>query len=367
MFRPADFRHLLATTLRETPIAGAAAGLRNLAEGAVSLARAPGLRRTRRGAGIVMYHGVTPEIVDPLVEVAHIPAALFREQIRHLKRHFQVVALGEVVERLAAGKPIPDDWAVITFDDGYRNNLTCAREILREEGDLPMSLFVVTEFVGTRITLVTTLSVMAIAHTRLARIRVPRPDGSWESRSLSSRRARANCFWELLPVLKSLPDVEQQAVAQEFFAQLGNGELAEIRSRFASCDWLDWDEIRQLHADGVDIGGHTRTHVSLRSDLGARRIRDEVFGCYERLEKEVGVAPAHFAYPNGQRQDLSELAAEAAEEAGFRCALTTLRGTVREDADRFALPRLSGCIDSLPRFRIANAGGFRTAEVQRLR
>jgi peptidoglycan/xylan/chitin deacetylase (PgdA/CDA1 family) len=353
----ARLRHLLVTSLRGTPLAEAARRVRDHSESAVSLVRAPLVRGRRRGAAILMYHGVTPRFVDPLVEVAHIEADLFRRQIRHLRRHFRIVALAELVERLESGRPVPDDWAVLTFDDGYRNNLTCARQILREEGRLPMSVFVISELMGTRSTLTTTLAVMALAHTRLRRIRVPRPQGAWEWRRLETRRLRANCFWELLPVLKSLPDPDQQAVAAEFFAQLGDGELAEIRARFPSSDWLGWDEVRELHADGVDVGAHTRTHVSLRDELGPERIRDEVIGCRDRLEREIGAPPLHFAYPNGQRQDLSETAARTVQAAGFRCAITTLRGTVRAGADLYEVPRLTGCISSMPRFRMANARG----------
>lgn len=358
---PSSLRNRLISTLRGTPVAGAAQRARDLAEGAVSLARAPALRRTREGAGIVMYHGVTPEIIDPVVELAHIPAALFRKQIRHLRRYFRVVALEELVEQLETGKPIPADWAALTFDDGYRNNLSCARQILREEGNLPMSVFVVTEYMGanSNITLVTTLALMAIAHTRAARLRVPRSGGEWAWRNLGSRRERINCYWELLPVLKALPAPEQQAVTAEFFAQLADGELAEIRSRFSSYDWLDWDEVRELHADGVDVGGHTKTHTLLKPELSPERIRDEVIGCHQRLAKELGTAPRHFAYPNGQPEDICDAAVDAIRQAGFRCALTTVRGTARPGADPFRIPRITSCVQSMPRFRLANASGWR--------
>ena len=271
-----QLRSSLGSVVRETPIEGAARRVRNTLEDAISLLRGPSLRGTRKGAGILMYHGVTPEIVDPMVEVAHIPAMLFRQQVRHLKRHYHVASLEEVVDLIERGKDVPNDWAVLTFDDGYRNNLTCAREILKEEGDLPMSLFLPTELIGTRTTLVTTLIVMALGHGKLPTVRVPRPGGSWESRALHDRRARANAYWEMLPVIKALASPEQQAVAEEFFSQFGVGEIAEIRSRFPSCDWLSWDEVREMQGSGVDIGGHTRTHVSLSEGLSVARVRDEV-------------------------------------------------------------------------------------------
>jgi peptidoglycan/xylan/chitin deacetylase (PgdA/CDA1 family) len=345
--------------LRETRFERGALALREGVEGVSLGLRAPALRKTRRGAGILMYHGVTPEIIDPMVEVAHISADLFRRQIRHLKRHYRIVALAELIERLETGGPIPDDWAVLTFDDGYRNNLTCARQILREEGDLPMSVFLATDLIGSRDSLLTTLVVMALMHGRLDRVRVPRPGGEWEWRRLRDRRDRANAYWEMLPVLKSHAAPEQEAIAAEFFSQLANGELAEIRSRFVSNEWLSWDEVRELHVSGADIGGHTCGHVTLRSEIGAKRIQEEVFGCHRRIEDELGVKPIHFAYPNGRRTDFCDDAVQTVQRAGFRCAIATELGTVREDTDRFAIPRLSGCITSMPRFRYGNASGFR--------
>lgn len=350
-------RWIAASSLRETPLSGAARRLRNGAESLASL-RAPLLRGRRRGGAIVMYHGVTPEHVDPLVESAHVPADLFRREIRHLVRSYRVVPLAELVDRLESDKPVPRDWVALSFDDGFRNNLTCAHEILRSEGNLPWSLFVITDLIGTRATFLTTLLLMTVLHGGASRLRVPAQGGEWVWRELRSRRRRANCFWELLPVLKALPEDERHAAAEQVFAQLGEGEVEAVRSRFPSFDWLSWDEVRELHRDGVDIGGHTCTHAYLRADLGEERIEREILGCRERLEKELGTAPLHFCYPNGQPLDMCEASARTLRASGFRCALTTIRGTVQVGDDPFALRRLTGCVDRMGRFRLANATGW---------
>jgi len=303
-----------------------------------------------------MYHGVAPQLTDPLVENAHISAALFRRQIRHLKRHYRVVSLAELRDRLDGGQPVPDDWAVLTFDDGFRNNLHCAWEIVRAEG-LPMSVFVVTDVIGTRTTLLTSLVLMAVTGCAATTLRVPRPGGEWASRAVGSRRQRANAYWELLPVLKAMDAVEKGRVFEEFFAQLGEGELDEIRARYPSYDWLDWDEVRELHREGVDIGSHTRTHTYMRDELGRDRLRDEIEGSRKRMEAELGAAPDHFAYPNGSPADFSALTREVVQAAGYRCALTTVRGPVIPGDDPYELRRLGNIVHSMARFRTANATG----------
>jgi peptidoglycan/xylan/chitin deacetylase (PgdA/CDA1 family) len=347
----------VADLLRETPFAGAAWSARDAVEGLAARAAERFLRHRRRGAAVIMYHGVTPEVVDPLVEGMHISARLFREQIRYLRRHYQIVPLARLLEPLARGERIPDDWAVLTFDDGFRNNLTCARAILREEGNLPMSVFVATDFIGAGTLSWTSRVLMATLHGSVSQLRIPDAEGGWSVRRARSRRERANLFWEMLPLLKSLAADRRGVVLEELFSQFPGGEIDTIRARFPSFDFLGWDEVRALHRDGVDIGSHSRSHAFLRAELGRASLEDEIRGSRTRLEQELGEATLHFAYPNGTRADFCDLSGELVRTAGYRCALTTVPGTVVGGDDPFTLRRLSGCIGTLPRFRIANATG----------
>jgi peptidoglycan/xylan/chitin deacetylase (PgdA/CDA1 family) len=347
----------IADLLRETPLAGLAWSARDAVESVAATAAERFQRHQRRGAAVIMYHGVTPDFVDPLVEAVNVPARLFREQLRYLRRHYRIVPLADVVDRLEAGKEVPDDWAVLTFDDGFRNNLTCAREIVRQEGNLPMSVFVTTDFIGTGIISWTSRVLMATLHGSASQLRVPEAEGGWRVRPARSRRQRANLYWEMLPLLKSLGAERRQVVLEEFDSQFRPGELEEIRARFPSFAFLGWDEVRELSRDGVDIGSHSRSHAFMRAELGRARLEDEILGSRAHIERELGVAPPHFAYPNGTRADFCALSGELIRQAGYRCALTTVRGTVVGGDDPFELRRLAGCIGTLARFRIANATG----------
>ena len=61
----------------------------------------------------------------------------------------------------------------------------------------------------------------------------------------------------------------------------------------------NWEALRRWIAAGHEIGGHTHTHVSLPDcDLG--KIRDEMMVSREMIMSELGVRPAHFAYPWGR-------------------------------------------------------------------
>ena len=62
---------------------------------------------------ILMYHGIAPEGAQALAA-----------QLRYLGRHFKVVSLKAMVDRLTNGSSPPAHEVVLTFDDGLRNNLT---------------------------------------------------------------------------------------------------------------------------------------------------------------------------------------------------------------------------------------------------
>ena len=152
-----------------------------------------------------------------------------------------------------------------------------------------------------------------------------------------------------------MPENIRQSVLEEFYLQFGVGEIEEIQSRFSSFDYLNWDEVRTLHSNGVDIGSHTCTHAYLRPGLGKARMRDEIIRSRMKIQQELGQAPAHFCYPNGTSDDFCEMSKINLREAGYGCGLTTVSGQVMIGDDRFELKRQIQ-IGTMARFRTATAG-----------
>lgn len=62
-------------------------------------------------------------------------------------------------------------------------------------------------------------------------------------------------------------------------------------------EFMTWDEIRSLHASGMEIGGHTVNHVELTGDLPAAIIQSEIITDKQKIEAEIGEPISTFAYP----------------------------------------------------------------------
>jgi peptidoglycan/xylan/chitin deacetylase (PgdA/CDA1 family) len=94
--------------------------------------------RGERTLRVLMYHKVNDLSPNPTT----VPTEVFAEQMELLERlGYQPVSLEAVRDHYLEGTPLPPGAALITFDDGYRDNLENALPVLREHG-YPAVLFV---------------------------------------------------------------------------------------------------------------------------------------------------------------------------------------------------------------------------------
>lgn len=102
--------------------------------------------RVTRGPAVLMYHAFGEAERDRYV----LDRRRFARQMRLLRLlRYRVLDFGELARALRDGVPLPARTAVITIDDGYRDNLELAAPILRRHG-YPATLFVVSGRVGGR-------------------------------------------------------------------------------------------------------------------------------------------------------------------------------------------------------------------------
>jgi peptidoglycan/xylan/chitin deacetylase (PgdA/CDA1 family) len=91
-----------------------------------------------RSLRVLMYHKVNNLPGNPLT----IPVSLFDEQMERLRQlGYTVVDLQAVLDYYVDGKPLPPRAVLVTFDDGYRDNLDNAARVLEKYG-YPAVLFV---------------------------------------------------------------------------------------------------------------------------------------------------------------------------------------------------------------------------------
>jgi peptidoglycan/xylan/chitin deacetylase (PgdA/CDA1 family) len=291
----------------------------------------PALKLAPAWSGILVlnYHRIGDPAATPFDrDVFSATEEAFDRQCRFLARELDVIGLDELDDALArrTGR-----FAMITFDDGYRDNFALALPILRAHR-LPATFFVATSFIDApHIAWWDEIAWMVRHATALAL-----PPGLWSSQPLSLAPADADTtIRALLRCYKGRPAMEAISLLDHTAHLTGagrfDGDAAEI--------WMTWDMVRELHARGVAIGGHTVSH-QLLSRLPVARQAAEIAGSRDRIAREIGTAPSGFAYPVGKPGAFTADAKRLLAEHGFRAAFAFNGGYQTFDAvDRYEIPR----------------------------
>jgi len=122
-------------------------------------------------------------------------------------------------------------------------------------------------------------------------------------------------------------------------------------------DYLTWEQLQGLMAEGIEIGNHSHRHDHLvnrrpgeTEAAWERRIRDDLTTAQQLLTKHLGQKPDLLAYPYGEYDPAVQ---RIVRELGFRAAVGQQSGVVTPLSDRFALPRfpMGGPFVALSGFR----------------
>jgi peptidoglycan/xylan/chitin deacetylase (PgdA/CDA1 family) len=298
--------------------------------------------RVRRGPAfqILTYHRVNDD-ADPFF--ASLPTRVFEAQMAHVARTCHVLPLVDLVDRLRRGG-LPRNAVAITFDDGYRDNLTHAAPILSRLR-LPATIFLATGFIGTAEVPWFDRLAQGFKKTRLDAVRAP-----WgEELDLASESSRLRAMTHTLDRFKRLPDEERRRDLDAALGALGVTEQRGFKNLM-----LSWDDVHALHGLGWAIGAHTVNHPIL-SRVSPQRAWTEILGSRTMIESACGAAPRAFAYPNGGLDDYTDTVKQLVREAGFVCAVTTRFGLNTTTTNPWELRRGGPWEHHLPTFALKMA------------
>lgn len=290
-----------------------------------------------RGFPILTFHRVNDDH-DPFLPA--MPTAVFAARLAHIARHYRVLTVEDLVEHARKGTT-PRNALALTFDDGYRDNLTHAAPILAQHG-LPATIFLATGYIGTPDLPWFDRVALAFKLSRHKDVTIP----GCEPLQIKTEGDRLAGLVLAMNWLKTLPDEERRRAVERLVADLrprGPGRPKRVM--------LTWEEVDALRGLGFSIGAHTVTHPIL-SRVTPERAREEIQGSKDAIERTLGVPVFAFAYPNGGPQDYSSTTVRLVQECGFACAVTTRRGLNRPAVPAFELRRGGPWEDHLPTFAL---------------
>jgi peptidoglycan/xylan/chitin deacetylase (PgdA/CDA1 family) len=218
-----------------------------------------------------MYHRVND---NPDCLGLTVTPELFSLHLKYLKDNYKITSLSQAISLMASGL-LSDNYCVVTFDDGYRDNYQVAAPLLNEHG-VPATIFVTYDAIESgefgwgafdRTLLTTKAGQIDINHWGLGKC------------VLANKVARENALVSLHRLLKKLPDAEKKEIVTHVIARYGDKVAVERRM-------MNWPEVCELSIGNlITIGAHTMTHPILSRILPSQA-RHEIVEAKHLLEKK---------------------------------------------------------------------------------
>jgi peptidoglycan/xylan/chitin deacetylase (PgdA/CDA1 family) len=232
-------------------------------------------------------------------------------QLRTLTKVATIVPLFPALQALSEGRPLPPRAVALTFDDGYRDNLTLAAPLLARLG-LPATMFLVPGFLSGEVSHWCERVGWAFACARARSIEF---EGQRFDLASTATRVEAMTVVEghLLRQARHLRDI----MIDQLVDQLDPVGRLDSHALF-----LDWEGARELARTGLAIGSHSMYHTVLSTeDAEAQRV--DLAESRRQLERELAMPIEVIAYPFGKREHYNTATLAAANAAGYTFAVTT--------------------------------------------
>jgi peptidoglycan/xylan/chitin deacetylase (PgdA/CDA1 family) len=251
---------------------------------------------------------------------------------------------------LIQSRKIPHRGLVVTFDDGYLDNLQNAFPIL-EDFHIPATVFAISEYVGKQVEMTSDVLESILLQTEtlppILQLRLGEKTWEWVLENYPAQRTswnvtmgeypspRHRCYDDLHRLLRPMTLAERQAVLQQLLDWSGGSSTERPERRVMNVPEL----LRISHSGLVEIGSHSANHLML-AQQPIEIQQTEITGSKFKLEQMLGREISSFAYPYGGKLAVDNSTIDCVREAGFDIACDNIQRTVNNNVNILALPRI---------------------------
>ena len=254
--------------------------------------------RLDQGFGILMYHRVCEAPRGFPRPTWNVPPQRFKQQlVGLLRRGWEPYALRSVLDRTRQGQPLPRKTFVVTFDDGYENNLLYALPVLKQLG-IPATIFLATAYLDSA---------------------QPFPSDDWSAAG-------------------------DPGVPADTWRPLTTDQCREL-----------------LASGLIELGTHTHTHADFRGKPNELFIDLANCSYVLSEQLGIESPTFAFPYGTRADGFASESLSSAAREAGMQCSLSTEPQLIQPGEDPFSWGRFAAEEHDTAATLAAKLGGWHTA------
>jgi peptidoglycan/xylan/chitin deacetylase (PgdA/CDA1 family) len=228
-------------------------------------------------------------------------------------------------------RQLPNKVAVITFDDGYKDNYTYAFPILKKY-NVPATIFLTTGYLNNGKLFWFDLVRYILWNTKLKQIELD----NYGIISLNTVRIKKKSINKFGEYLKKIPDEKKNYLIKRIIKI----SKLNIPHNLGKDIILTWEEVKEMNQSGIDFGAHTLTHPIL-TRISKKKAMYEIIQSKKEIEKRLGKEVTTFCYPNGDYYDFNTDIIEIVKESGFICAVSSISRKNPSKKDLYSLGRIS--------------------------
>lgn len=273
-----------------------------------------------------LFHRVSPErdkLWDPM------SVELFEKCIKYISEKYTIITIEDfLTSKLNDSKK---NYATISFDDGYKDNILFALPILSKY-NVKASFYVVTDCIENNIPTWTHVLEYLFQNSSKTKILLdfdflPNDLKIKELHTLNEKIAYVK---QLKPFLKKLSHEQRNLVLNKVIDAFHDVKLPLLM--------MNWDDLRYLLKQGHNIGSHTVSHCMLGTMTNEADIKHELQTSLNLLSEKLGIVPVTISYPVGS---YNQTTIRLSKEIGYKIGLAVKQDIYNPKQDGiFEIPRI---------------------------
>ncbi|WP_233153020.1 polysaccharide deacetylase family protein [Motiliproteus sp. MSK22-1] len=256
--------------------------------------------------------------------------------VEFIKCNFRVISLDDLKEILAKDLPIVEPLALLTFDDGYRDNYEVAYPVLKK-ASVPATFFITTSLVESHV--VPWWDEIAWHVKQCAGLDIKL--SSWDSSIQISPGIAEGTFSSKGQIRAVLQKVKAgQASVDSQLDELRALTGKSIKEEGGESMFMSWSQIRAMVDTGMTVGAHSHSH-QVFTGLSEDELKFELSHSKQLLESNLDMEISALSYPVGAVSTYSSSMFAEIEQQGYQLAFSFNAHTnINLQKNRFQLGRI---------------------------
>ncbi len=291
------------------------------------------LRKVNRTPRVLFWHGIDSKVQND-VETEIIDVEVFEKQIKYLNKYYEVISIEEFEKRFLMNS-FTNNEVVLTFDDGYANNLYVVEPILNKY-NLPYTVFISTEHIATGQYYPTSVNRIIVKGSGLKKISLPSQNISF---SIETENDINNTVDSISNLLKTLTLKRVREITNDLINNVSKDKWLELQEKYNSVRPMNWDEVIELsNRKNVTIGSHCKYHICCHDNQDLEEIERQILESKQIIEDKLKIECNYFAYPNG---DFTNSSNAIVRQAGYKMGFSIQKElSINNNNDLTVIPRI---------------------------